>query len=125
MSLLVYVLLMPVLTATLLSVNALFAVSRPDAQKVSSFECGLEALRGQTRAPFAISFYLVALLFLLFDLEVLLLYPLAVSLGTVGQLGFWTAAVFFSVLTLGFVCELGYGVLSFTDQRSSLSPTRQ
>jgi NADH:ubiquinone oxidoreductase subunit 3 (subunit A) len=77
-------------------------------------------LAGQTRAPFSIAYYLVGILFLVFYLEVILLYPLAVTLYEVSAYGFWTAMAFFGVLTLGFVFEIGSGALHFTDQRSSV-----
>lgn len=76
---------------------------------------------GQTRTPFSIQYYLVGILFLVFDLEILLLYPIAVTLYNVSVYGFWIAIIFFTVLTLGFVYELGKGALYFTDHRSSIS----
>ncbi|RYE27662.1 MAG: NADH-quinone oxidoreductase subunit A [Sphingobacteriaceae bacterium] len=76
---------------------------------------------GQTRAPFSIQYYLVGILFLIFDLEILLLYPVAVTLYNVSVYGFWIAIIFFTVLTLGFVYEIGSGVLYFTDQRSAIA----
>lgn len=115
------VIIVPVLAAILLLVNALLATTRPDTEKVSTYECGYDAVRGQTRAPFTISFYLVAVLFLAFDLEVATLMPLAPSLGHVGGYGFWVAVVFFLVLTLGFVVEVASGVLAITDQRSAIT----
>lgn len=124
MSLYIYIILVIIITGILLFANFLISPSKPDIEKVSPFECGLSPLLGQTRSPFSISYYLIALLFLLFDLEVLLLYPIAVSLHTIGLQGFWIAVTFFSLLTLGFVVELAYGVLSFTDHRSAIrNPT--
>jgi NADH:ubiquinone oxidoreductase subunit 3 (subunit A) len=76
---------------------------------------------GQTRAPFNIQYYLVGILFLIFDLEILLLYPYAVSAYQVGTYGFIIAMLFFVVLTLGFVYEIGSGALYFTDQRSAIT----
>jgi NADH:ubiquinone oxidoreductase subunit 3 (subunit A) len=118
MSLIVLLFFVPVLVAVLLGANVLLSTSRPDVQKLSVFECGLGALLNQTRSPFNVIYYLVAILFLLFDLEVLLLYPLAVTLDTVRLYGFWIAVAFFLVLTLGFIVELAYGVLYFTSSRS-------
>lgn len=119
-------LFVPVLVAILLLANVLLAPNRPDAEKVSSYECGYAPLLGQTRAPFSIQYYLVGILFLLFDLEILLLYPIAVSLGDVTVMGYWVAMMFASVLTLGFVYEWAKGSLFFTDQRSAITPaTRQ
>jgi NADH:ubiquinone oxidoreductase subunit 3 (subunit A) len=116
------VIIVPVLAVILLLVNALLSVARPDTEKVTTYECGYDASRGQTRAPFSISFYLVAVLFLAFDLEVATLIPLAPSLGHVGLYGFWVAVIFFLVLTLGFVVEVASGVLAITDQRSAITP---
>jgi NADH-ubiquinone oxidoreductase chain 3 len=100
--------------------NVLLAVHKPDTEKVSAYECGFSPVYGQTRAPFSIQYYLVGILFLLFDLEILLLYPLATSLYQVGSYGFVVAILFFLVLTLGFMFEWGKGALYFTDQRSAI-----
>lgn len=78
----------PVLVAILLGLNLLLAAHRPDYEKVSVYECGFNALTAQTRNPFSISFYLVAVLFLIFDLEIALVYPVAVSLGVITSYGF-------------------------------------
>ena len=110
----------PVLVGILLLLNVLLAVHKPDTEKVSAYECGFSPVYGQTRAPFSIQYYLVGILFLLFDLEILLLYPLATSLYQVGSYGFVVAIMFFLVLTLGFMFEWGKGALYFTDQRSAI-----
>lgn len=114
------IIIVPVLAIILLLVNALLSVTRPDSEKITTYECGYDASRGQARAPFNISFYLVAVLFLAFDLEVATLLPLAPSLGHVGHYGFWIAVIFFLVLTLGFVVEISSGVLQITEQRSAI-----
>jgi NADH:ubiquinone oxidoreductase subunit 3 (subunit A) len=111
----------PIIVALLLMLNVLLAAHRPDTEKVTAYECGFSPIYGQTRAPFSIQYYLVGILFLIFDLEILLLYPLAVTLYSVSMYGFWTAMIFFTVLTLGFVYELGKGRLYFTDQRSAIN----
>lgn len=123
MSLIVIILFVPILVVILLLVNALLATHRPDSEKVTPYESGFSPFLGQTRAPFSIQYYLVAVLFLLFDLEVLLLYPIAVSLYSVSTYGFVIAVLFFIVLTLGFVYEFSKGALYFTDQRSAIKPT--
>jgi len=110
----------PILTGILLMLNVLLAVHKPDTEKVSAYECGFSPVYGQTRAPFSIQYYLVGILFLLFDLEILLLYPLATSLYQVGSYGFVVAILFFLVLTLGFMFEWGKGALYFIDQRSAI-----
>ena len=120
-SLLVLFIFVPVLVVILLGLNLLFAVHRPDSEKVTAYECGFSPIYGQTRSPFYIQFYNVAMLFLVFDLEILLLFPIAVTLYQVSTYGFWIAMIFFGVLTIGFVYEIGSGILKFTDQRSSLN----
>lgn len=112
--------LVPIIVGVLLLLNVLFARSRPDSEKVSAYECGFSPVYGQTRIPFSIQYYLVGILFLVFDLEILLLYPIAVTLYNVSIYGFWIRIIFFTVLTLGFVYELGKGRLYFTDQRSRI-----
>lgn len=119
-SLIVLFFFVPVLVAILLVLNVLLAVHRPDAEKVSPYECGFSPVYGQTRAPFSIQYYLVGILFLIFDLEVLLLYPLAPTLNTVSSYGFVVAIIFFLVLTAGFIFEWASGALYFTDQRSAI-----
>lgn len=99
----------PILSCALLGLNFLFAVHRPDEAKVSAYECGFEAIGGQTRSTFQIQFFLVALLFLIFDLEILLLFPIAVTLYQVSVFGFSIALIFFIVLTIGFILEIGSG----------------
>ena len=114
-------LFVPVLVVILLMANVLLAAHRPDTEKVTAYECGFSPIYGQTRAPFSIQYYLVGILFLIFDLEILLLYPIAVTLYRVSVYGFWVAIIFFTVLTLGFVYEISTGVLYFTDQRSAIN----
>lgn len=111
----------PILVGILLILNVLLAAHRPDTEKVTAYECGFSPIYGQTRSPFSIQYYLVGILFLIFDLEILLLYPIALTLYNVSLYGFWVAIIFFTVLTLGFVYELAAGVLHFTDHRSSIS----
>jgi NADH:ubiquinone oxidoreductase subunit 3 (subunit A) len=111
----------PILVAILLLLNVLLAAHRPDSEKVTSYECGFQPIVGQTRAPFNIQYYLVGMLFMIFDIEILLFYPIATTLYQVSTYGFWVAVMFFTVLTLGFVYELGKGALYFTDQRSAIT----
>jgi len=107
--------LVPVLAIILLGVNVLFAPHRPDESKVSSYECGFIPILGQTRSTFQIHFMIVALLFLVFDLEILLLFPLAVTLYQVSIYGFSIGMIFFLVLTIGFALELGSGAITLTN----------
>ena len=109
------IIFIPILAFILLGVNILLAVHRPDEAKVSAYECGFLALPDQTRSTFQIHFMIVALLFLIFDLELVLLFPLAVTLYQVSTYGFIIALIFFSVLTIGFVLEIGSGAISLKD----------
>jgi NADH-ubiquinone oxidoreductase chain 3 len=105
----------PILAFILLALNVLLAPHRPDEAKVSAYECGFSPVYGQTRSTFQIHFYIVAMLFLVFDLEILLLFPLGVTLYQVSTYGFVVALIFFIVLTIGFVLEIGSGAISLTN----------
>jgi NADH-ubiquinone oxidoreductase chain 3 len=107
--------LVPVLAGVLLALNVLLAPHRPDEAKVSAYECGFSPVYGQTRSTFQIHFYIVAMLFLVFDLEILLLFPLGVTLYQVSTYGFVVGLIFFIVLTIGFVLEIGSGAISLTN----------
>lgn len=102
----------PILALILLALNVLLSPHRPDEQKVSAYECGFQPVYGQTRTSFQIHFMVVALLFLVFDLEVLLLFPLALTLYQVSTFGFSIGIIFFIILTIGFVLEIGSGAIS-------------
>jgi NADH-ubiquinone oxidoreductase chain 3 len=109
----------PILSAALLALNLLLAPTNPDEAKLSAYECGFNMIPGQTRSTFHIHFFLVCLLFLIFDLEVVLLYPLAVTLYQVSLFGFSVAIIFFVVLTIGFVLEIGSGAIKLTNSSPS------
>ena len=102
----------PVLAGILLLLNFLLAPKNAYESKVSAYECGFSPIYGQTRNVFHINFFLVALLFLVFDLEILLLFPIALTLYNVSIFGFSIAIIFFIVLTIGFVLEIGSGAIS-------------
>ena len=105
--------ILPVLILILLGLNLLLAPFNPDPEKTTSFECGFSPIYGQIRNPFYIQFYLVAILFLLFDLEIFYLVPLTVSLNKISLYGFSIFLIFFIILTIGFVYELGNKVMNF------------
>jgi NADH-ubiquinone oxidoreductase chain 3 len=105
----------PIFAVLILLLNVLLAAHRPDEAKVSAYECGYMALHGQTRSTFQIHFMVVALLFLIFDLEILLLFPLAVTLYQVSTFGFSIGIIFFSILTIGFIYELSQGAIALTN----------
>ncbi len=90
----------------------IIARQRPDSEKVSAYECGFAAF-DDARGQFDVRFYLVAILFIIFDLEIAFLFPWAISLGTIGMLGFWSMVVFLAVLTIGFVYEWKKGALEW------------
>lgn len=83
-----------------------------DAEKLSAYECGFEAF-SDARAKFDVRFYLVAILFIIFDLEVAFLFPWAVSLEEIGVAGFWSMMAFLIVLTIGFIYEWKKGALEW------------
>ena len=118
-NLIILFIFVPILSLILLGLNFLFAVHRPDEQKVSAYECGFKEIPGQTRSTFQIHFYIVCMLFLIFDLEILLLFPIAVTLYQVSTFGFTVALIFFIVLTIGFVLEIGSGALKITNSQVS------
>jgi NADH-quinone oxidoreductase subunit A len=90
----------------------LVARQRPDAEKLSPYECGFEPF-DDARRKFDVRYYLVAILFIIFDLEVAFLFPWAVSLGKIGLFGFWSMVVFLGVLTVGFIYEWKKGALEW------------
>tara|TARA_B100000949_G_scaffold139412_1_gene122565 strand:- start:247 stop:615 length:369 start_codon:yes stop_codon:yes gene_type:complete len=92
--------------------NFLFSPKNPDSQKLSAYECGFEAF-SDSRMEFDVRFYLVAILFIIFDLEIAFLFPWAISLGNLGSLGFWSMMIFLLVLTIGFIYEWKIGALDW------------
>src|ERR1700741_1233488 len=112
--------LIPILAIILLVVNLLLSPHNPYQEKESAFECGFHSFLGQNRTQFSISFFIFALLFLLFDLEILLVYPYVVSAYFNGLYGLIIMLVFFLVLTLGFVFELGKNALKISSKQNQL-----
>jgi NADH-ubiquinone oxidoreductase chain 3 len=109
----------PLLAVIFLAINLLFAPHNPYQEKDSAFECGFHSFLGQNRTQFSISFFIFALLFLLFDLEILLVYPYVVSAYANGIYGLMVMLIFFLALTLGFAFELGKNALKI-DSRQML-----
>src|SRR5213592_4935499 len=112
-----FILFVPILAIILLSVNLILAPHNPYQEKDSVFECGFHSFLGQNRTQFSISFFIFALLFLLFDLEILLVYPYVVSAYANGIFGLIIMLVFFLVLTLGFAFELGKNALKIESRQ--------
>ena len=88
------------------------AYSNPDPEKLSAYECGFNAF-DDARMTFDVRFYLVAILFIIFDLEVAFLFPWAITFGSLGDLGFWSMMIFLFVLTVGFIYEWRKGALEW------------
>jgi|SRR5690554_198862 len=114
-SFLFYFILVPVIVIALLALNLFFAASKPTEEKLTTFECGFTPL-DQARQKFSIHFYLVGILFLIFDLEVLLIFPAAVSMYNLSVSGFWILIFFLVVLTAGFLYEYLSGALNYTNK---------
>ena len=93
-------------------VNYLAAPKNPDPEKLSAYECGFEAF-DDSRMEFDVRFYLVAILFIIFDLEIAFLFPWAISLGNIGIFGFWSMMFFLGILTIGFIYEWKKGALEW------------
>lgn len=114
-----FLVFIPILAIILLAVNIILAPHNPYQEKDSAFECGFHSFLGQNRSEFSISFFIFALLFLLFDLEILLVYPYVVSAYQNGIFGLIIMLLFFLVLTLGFAFELGKNALSIESRQSN------
>ena len=120
-TLILYFCFVPILALLLLGLNLLLAPHNPYEEKDSAFECGFHSFLGQNRSEFSISFFIFALLFLLFDLEILLVYPYVVSGYLNGIFGLLVMLIFFLVLTLGFAFELGKNALSIDSRQNRSS----
>ena len=96
----------------LLTVGGLVAPNRPDPEKLSPYECGFEAFE-DARMKFDVRYYLIAILFILFDLEIAFLFPWAVVLPDIGAFGFWSMMIFLAILIIGFVYEWKKGALEW------------
>ncbi len=109
---LLFLIISLILSAGFIVVNFLFSPKKPDPEKLSAYECGFEPF-SDSRMEFDIRFYLVAILFIIFDLEIAFLFPWAVSLGKLGILGFISMMIFLFILTVGFIYEWKKGVLDW------------
>jgi NADH-ubiquinone oxidoreductase chain 3 len=113
-----FLVLVPILAIILLGVNLILAPHNPYQEKISVFECGFHSFLGQNRTQFSISFFVFGLLFLLFDLEILLIYPYVVSAYVNNIYGLVIMLLFFLLLTIGLVFELGKNALSIESRQS-------
>lgn len=109
---LVFLLIAGGIAVAMLGANLVLAKRKPDPEKLSTYECGFEPF-DDARRRFDVRFYLVAILFIIFDLEVAFLFPWAVSFSDLGWFGFWSMMVFLGVLTIGFIYEWKKGALEW------------
>ena len=109
---LLFIVLAAVIGTALAVIPLVIAPSKPDPEKMSAYECGFPAF-DDARMKFDVRFYLVSILFIIFDLEVAFLFPWAVTLGKIGMFGFWSMMVFLGVLTVGFIYEWKKGALEW------------
>jgi len=98
--------------AAMLVVGSLVSPNRPDPQKLAPYECGFEAFE-DARMKFDVRYYLIAILFILFDLEIAFLFPWAVVLPDIGIFGFWSMMIFLAILIIGFIYEWKKGALEW------------
>jgi NADH:ubiquinone oxidoreductase subunit 3 (subunit A) len=101
------------LAIILLGVSFLAAIRKPDPEKISAYECGFDPF-DDARSRFDVQFYLVAILFIIFDLEVTFLFPWALVLNRVSLFGFWSMMAFLLILTIGFIYEWRKGALDWS-----------
>src|ERR1700759_277453 len=116
-----YVIFVFIIAVVLLLVNIMLAVHNPYMEKKTAFECGFHSFLGQNRTQFTISFFIFGLLFLLFDLEILLIYPYTVSAYNNSLYGLLIMLIFFVLLTGGLVFELGKKALTIYSNQSIFS----
>ena len=101
-----------VLSCSFILINFVLSPKKPDPEKLSAYECGFEPFE-DSRMEFDVRFYLVAILFIIFDLEIAFLFPWAISLGNIGLLGFSSMMIFLFILTIGFIYEWKKGALDW------------
>ena len=111
-TLLILIILVPILAVILLGLNILLSPHKSNEDKLSQFECGSPVISGQARESFKIQYIVVAMLFLIFDIELLVLFPVAVCLHEISSYGFYTALSFFIILVIGFIFEFGSNAIS-------------
>jgi NADH-ubiquinone oxidoreductase chain 3 len=114
-----FLLFIVILAILLLSINFILAPHNPYMEKKTAFECGFHSFLGQNRTQFTISFFVFALLFLLFDLEILLIYPYTISAYNNGIYGLIIMMIFFVLLTIGLVFELGKKALNIYSKQKT------
>lgn len=113
-----FIIFIPILAILLLVINLLLAPHNPYQEKDSAFECGFHSFLGQNRTQFTISFFVYGILFLVFDLEILLVFPYSVSAYNNDSYGLIIMMIFFVLLTLGFIFELGKNALTIDSKQT-------
>jgi len=111
-SIFVFLFIALILSIGFIVLNFVFSPKKPDPEKLSAYECGFEAF-SDSRMEFDVRFYLVAILFIIFDLEIAFLFPWAITLGKIGIFGFWSMMLFLFILTIGFIYEWKKGALDW------------
>ena len=111
-SIIVFLLIALGLSGAFVVINFILSPKNPDPEKLSAYECGFEAFQ-DSRMEFDVRFYLVAILFIIFDLEIAFLFPWAISLGKIGLLGFVSMMIFLFILTVGYIYEWKKGDLDW------------
>ena len=109
---LIFLVISIILACIIFGLSYLLSVHRQDFEKLSSYECGFDPYE-DARNTFDVRFYLVAILFIIFDLEITFLFPWAITLGSITGFGFWTMALFLILLTIGFIYEWKKGALDW------------
>ena len=112
LSIIIFLIVALGLSCAFVLMNFILAPNNPDPEKLSSYECGFEPFT-DSRMEFDVKFYLVAILFIIFDLEIAFLFPWAISLGNIGLVGFTSMMIFLSILTIGFIYEWKKGALEW------------
>ena len=112
LSIIIFLLMALLISIGFILINFISSPSNPDPEKLSAYECGFDAF-DDSRMEFDVRFYLVAILFIIFDLEIAFLFPWALTLGEIGVFGFWSMMMFLAVLTIGFIYEWKKGALEW------------
>ena len=111
-SIIFFIIFIPILRIILLTINFLLAPHKPYKEKKTPFECGFHSFVGQNRKQFSVIFFIYSIMFMIFDLELFFAFPLGVSIAFNDALGITILVIFFLILTLGFVFELGSNALN-------------
>ena len=112
LTIIIFLVIALILSLGFLILNFAFSPKNPDPEKLSAYECGFEPFN-DSRMEFDIRFYLVAILFIIFDLEIAFLFPWAITLGNLGLFGFFSMMLFLFILTIGFIYEWKKGALDW------------